>query len=193
MPIEETITLVGDVQTGMTGSQMKSVKCREIAESLAILSRRSGDLEKAIDLYINVLIELSKAEIVSALYISNGEVPFDPMAGQHLVNQANVKIDANKAHLQKFDSLVMDIVRICEKSGGTEEQQETLWLHAIRQLYKVRLEVFNEDGKASAEKKEKKDHKRFATFHMIRVQFFMSRMAEHVSIPKIIQFLEDMN
>lgn len=28
---------------------------------------------------------------------------------------------------------------------------------------------------------------------MIRVQYFLSRMAEHVSIPKIIDFLEDMN
>ena len=28
---------------------------------------------------------------------------------------------------------------------------------------------------------------------MIRVQYFMRKMSEHVSLPKIIQFLEDIN
>jgi hypothetical protein len=56
----------------------------------------------------------------------------------------------------------------------------------------MKLALF-EDGNKNGEKKEKKDQKRFSTFHMIRIQFFMRRMSEHVSIPKIIQFLEDMN
>jgi hypothetical protein len=52
----------------------------------------------------------------------------------------------------------------------------------------VKQAVFDDGSKASGtgEKKEKKDHKRFAIFHMIRVQYFMRRMAEHVTIPKII-------
>lgn len=126
-----------------------------------------------------MLIDLSQAEVVSALYISNGEVPFEDSAACN-----------GNPHIMKFDALVTDIVRICDKTGGTEEQQEALWLHAIRQLYKVKASVFEEQG---GEKKEKKDHKRFSTFHNIRVKYFMRRMAEHVSIPKIIQFLEDMN
>ena len=119
-----------------------------------------------------MLIELSQAEVVSALYISHGEVPFDDSAAC----KGNV-------HILKFDALVMDIVRLCDKVGGSESEQEALWLHAISRLYKVKQALFEEG-------KEKKDHKRFATFHMIRVQYFMLRMAEHVSLPKIIEFLE---
>jgi hypothetical protein len=57
------------------------------------------------------LIDLSQAEVVSALYISNGEVPF----GDSVAANANV-------HILKFDSLVLDIVKICDKTGGTEEE-----------------------------------------------------------------------
>ena len=33
---------------------------------------------RSIDLYVQVLVELSKAEVVSALYVSQGEIPFIP-------------------------------------------------------------------------------------------------------------------
>jgi hypothetical protein len=32
-----------------------------------------------------------------------------------------------KPAVQKFDSLVGDIVKICEKVGGTESEQEAIW------------------------------------------------------------------
>lgn len=136
VPIEESYQLILDSKEGKLESQNtggasplkkkhtvnKPVKEREINESLAILCRRQGQSEKAIDLYIQVLIDLSHAEVISALYISNGEVQFDDPTHK---NQ----------HILKFDSLVNDIVKICDKVGGTEDQQEALWLHAIRQLY----------------------------------------------------------
>jgi hypothetical protein len=88
----------------------KPVREREINECLGILLKRQGDNEKAIDLYIKVLIDLSQAEVISALYISKGEVPFEDSAACN-----------GNVHILKFDALVMDIVRICDKTGGTED------------------------------------------------------------------------
>lgn len=159
----------------------RPVRKREIFETLGILSRRQGQSEKAVDLYIQVLIDLSAEEICPAIHLSKGQIPFENAAASN-----------NNPNVMKFDLLVNDIVKICDKVGGTEEQQEALWLHAIRQLYHVKLELFGDAAKITG-KDKLKDYKYFATFHMIRIQHFMKRMAEHVSIPKIIQFLEDMN
>jgi hypothetical protein len=101
---------------------------------LAILSKKQGQSERAINLYIKVLIDLSQNEVVSALYISKGENPFEDPACQNV-------------HLQKFDALVIDIVKICEKVGGNESEQESLWLYAIRALYTVKQAVFEELSK----------------------------------------------
>lgn len=57
---------------------MTSSKDREIAECLAILCRKQGDTMRAIDLYVKVLVELAKSQVVSALYVSQGEIPFVP-------------------------------------------------------------------------------------------------------------------
>ena len=145
VPIEESYILIQEAKQGhidrqnsgsprkKSQSANKPVRDREINESLAILLKRQGDNEKAVDLYIQVLIDISQAEVVSALYISNGEVPFED----------SVACNGN-AHILKFDALVVDIVRICDKTGGTEDQQEALWLHAIRQLYKVKQSVFDD-------------------------------------------------
>jgi hypothetical protein len=60
------------------------------------------------------LIDLSQSEVVSALYLCDGDVPFE---------DPNFK----KPAVQKFDSLVGDIVKICEKVGGTDAEQEVIW------------------------------------------------------------------
>jgi len=104
-------------------------------------------------------------------------------------------------HVQKFDSLVTDIVKICEKVGGTDTEQEVIWSHAVRAFYRVKQAVFEEVSKLQSSKqndknaaqKENKDVKRFTTFHMIRVQHFLRRMSEFVSIPKIVALLEEIN
>jgi hypothetical protein len=80
-------------------------------------------------------------------------------------------------HVQKFDSLVTDIVKICEKVGGNVTEQEVIWSHAVRAFYRVKQAVFEEVSKLQSSKqndknaaqKENKDVKRFTTFHMIRV------------------------
>ena len=41
----------------------------------------------------------------------------------------------NKDFYNKFDALITDIIKICDKEGGTESEQEALWLHAIAKIY----------------------------------------------------------
>ena len=52
---------------------------------------------------------LSKEEVVTALYLFHGDVPFnDPVACKKNI------------HIMKFDGLVQDIIKICDKVGGAE-------------------------------------------------------------------------
>lgn len=134
-----------------------------------------------------MLIDLSQSEVVSELYVCDGDIAFEDPKDQ-------------KVHVQKFDSLVSDIVKICEKVGGSEAEQDSIWSHALRAFYRVKQAVFEEVSKfqsskqaASAHQKENKDVKRFSTFHMIRVQYFLRRMSETVSIPRIVALLEQIN
>ena len=85
--------------------------------------------------------------------------------------------------------MVLDIIKICDKDGGRlpENEQENLWIHAIRQIYQIKSTVFEhlkQDLKS-------KDQERFSVFHMIRIQEFMKRMSEHVNLEKLLQFLDD--
>ena len=76
MPLEESCTIIQEY----LGSQLKklsSPKLREINESLAILSKKQGQSERAINLYIQVLIDLSQSEVVSALYVCDGDIAFE--------------------------------------------------------------------------------------------------------------------
>ena len=119
---------------------------------------------RAIDLYVKVLVELAKSQVVSALYVSQGEIPFVPTSlYQNEESSPELKklvstsaqapaAQSNKVHLMKFDALITDIIKICDKEGGTESEQEALWLHAIAKIYQMRVDVFN-----SKDNKENKD------------------------------------
>lgn len=100
---------------------------RDINEALAILYKREGEYEKSIDLYILVLVDLSQSEIISALYI-NANIKFNDVSST--TNQ----------HIIRFDNMIMEIIKICDKYGSRlpEAEQENLWLHAIRSLYKIK-------------------------------------------------------
>jgi hypothetical protein len=64
-----------------------------------------------------------------------------------------------------------------------------LSINATTNQHTTRI-IFEGDKNAQ---KENKDVKRFTTFHMIRVQHFLRRMSEYVSIPKIVALLEEIN
>ena len=81
-----------------------------------------------------MLIDLSQSEVVSALYVCDGDIAFEDPNFQ-------------KVHVQKFDSLVSDIVKICEKVGGSEIEQDSVWSHAVRAFYRVKQAVFEEVSK----------------------------------------------
>lgn len=75
IPLDESYNIISKYAESM--KKTGGAKEREIREALAIVSKKQGESERAIDLYVQVLIDLSHAEVVSALYISNGEVPFE--------------------------------------------------------------------------------------------------------------------
>ena len=162
VPLEESCKIIQEY-LGSKQKKLNSHNLREINESLAILSKKQGQSERAIDLYIQVLINLSQSQVVYELSVCDGDIAFEDPTFQ-------------KEHVQKFDSLVSDIVRICEKVGGSEAEQDSVWSHAVRAFYRVKQAVFEEASKLKSSKKvdsvhvkENKDVKRFSIFHMIRV------------------------
>ena len=73
MPLDDTYQIINEYynsQCQKKGDELTSSKDREIAECLAILCRKQGDTMRAIDLYVKVLVELAKSQVVSALYVS---------------------------------------------------------------------------------------------------------------------------
>jgi hypothetical protein len=100
VPLEESCTIIQEYLEQQKKVRMSSPKLRVINESLAILSKRQGQSERGIDLYIQVLIDLSQSEVVSALYVFERDIAFEDPNFQNL-------------HVQKFDSLVSDYVKIC--------------------------------------------------------------------------------
>ena len=103
VPIEESYQVIVEYQNDEIERQnslkkfssSQAFKERELNESLGILSKRQGDNQKAIDLYIQVLIDLSQSEVVMALYTSNGELAFEDSAACN-----------GNQHILKFDALV---------------------------------------------------------------------------------------
>jgi hypothetical protein len=73
IPLDDTHHIINEYfnsQCLKKGDELTSSKDREIAECLAILCRKQGDTMRAIDLYVKVLVELAKSQVVSALYVS---------------------------------------------------------------------------------------------------------------------------
>ena len=71
-------------------------------------------------------------------------------------------------------------------TGWEEEKCEKLWLESIKMIYEIKQQVLEELCAI-----DEKDLSNFNTFLLIRIQAFMMRMAEHVKLLNIIEFLQD--
>lgn len=153
---------------------LKICEEHQVWEACAILQKRKGEYQKSIQLYLDVLLQLSKKEIIPQLYV-NAHVKF---------NDPNTKNE----HLRKFDGILMEIIKICEKYGSRlpENESENLWIYAIHGIYGIRQRVFD-----SQKDLKNKDKNNYSIFLMIRTQEFMKKMSEYVNLRKIIQFLEE--
>lgn len=152
---------------------LKICEDKGITDACAVLYKRKGDLQKSISLLIVVLSRLSKEKVISAVYV-NADIPF---------NDPEIK----NASIKRFDEIMSMIIEICDKEGSRrlkEEEAENLWLHAIDKIYKIKQEVTDE-----LQELDQKDLNNFQIFLLTRIQAFMMRMAEYVSLEKIINFL----
>ena len=60
------------------------------------------------------------------------------------------------------------------------------WLTAIKGLYSIRSEVFKRHADLDIDERNK-----FETFMGIRSQYFMGKLADHVNLRKVINYLEE--
>ena len=74
---------------------------------------------------------------------------------------------------------------LLELAQQQEEEAERLWLKAIEMIYQIKQEVSDE-----LQDLDQKDLNNFHIFLLTRIQAFMMRMAEYVSLEKIINFLQ---
>ena len=81
-----------------------------------MLQKRKGMFKESVDLYVEVLVQLSAYELIHILFDEN----FDDL---HATNK----------HMVEFNNLFDQIVKICEKHGSrlSEDLCEDLWLHSI--------------------------------------------------------------
>lgn len=112
--------------------------------------------------------------MISAVYV-NADIPF---------NDPEIK----NSSIKRFDEIMTMIIDICDKEGSRrlkEEAAENLWLSAIEMIYQIKQEVTDE-----LQDLDQKDLNNFHIFLLTRIQAFMMRMAEYVSLEKIINFLQ---
>lgn len=121
-----------------------------------------------------MLTRLSKEKVISAVYV-NADIPF---------NDPEIK----NTSIKRFDEIMTMIIDICDKEGSRrlkEEEAESLWLYSIEKIYQIKQEVTDE-----LQDLDQKDLNNFHIFLLTRIQAFMMRMAEYVSLEKIINFLQ---
>jgi len=92
------------------------------------------------------------------------------------------------SNIRRFDEIMTCVIEICDKEGSRrlqEDEAEELWLYSIEKIYQIKHEV-NEN----LDRIDANDLNNFQIFLLIRIQAFMMRMAEYVSLEKIIDFLQ---
>ena len=157
-------------------------ECLEICEregvtdACAILYKRKGQYKKSISLYVEVLTKLSD-DVIIAVSVADNIMPF---------NDPRIKNE----HIKKFDELLTMIIDICDNYGSRrlkDTEAEDLWIYSIEQIYVIKREVVDKNTNPA----EQEDLRNFQVFLLARIQEFMMRMAEYVSLERIINLLQE--
>lgn len=95
-------------------------------EACAVLYKRKGEYQKSISLYLEVIIQISVKSVIFAILV-NPNVKF---------NDPNIKND----DIKRFDGLLNEIIKICDKYGSRlpEEETDKLWMYAMEGLYGIK-------------------------------------------------------
>ena len=93
-PLDELIQIVQAAQAKDDPTQVKKSKRlkEDLSEALAILLKRKGEYLQSVDLFTNVLIDLSVTEITSALYLDPNIKYNDPttVKDEHILRFDNI-------------------------------------------------------------------------------------------------------
>lgn len=125
-----------------------------------------------------MLNELSEAYIIYTLYL-DAKVPFNNPATKN-------------EHIRHFDTIILQMSKICDKYGSRmpEEDQENLWLFAMKGIYLISEGLRGAlASKGNEEDLEEMD--KFEVFMLIRKQYFMTQMNDHVNLRKTLVFLKE--
>ena len=147
----------------------------DVADACAILYKRKGKYKKSISLYVEVLTELSQDVIIAVSVVENIKAFNDP--------------ESKNESIKRFDELLTMIIDICDNYGSKylkEEEAQDLWLYSIEQIYKIKKKIVDDNTNPA----EQEDLENFKVFLLARIQEFMMRMAEYVSLDKIINLLQ---
>jgi hypothetical protein len=93
--------------------------------------------------------------------------------------------------MQKFDSLLSQVIKILEKYGPrqSEKAMEELWLNAVLGMFQIKSRVLAADDRSDNSERLEEECC-FGYFMLIRTQHFMLKMSEHVHLIQVIKFLE---
>jgi len=118
-----------------------------------VLYKRKGNYKKSIELYLEVLIDLSLTTIVHYPIIED------------IIEFNNSK--TNNEEILKFDRFVLNMVKICSKYGSqlSEEESQDLWIYSLKGLYLIEKEVFKQLG----EDIEEEIQENFPVFLKVRI------------------------
>ena len=98
-------------------------------------------------------------------------------------------------HIHKFDEIMQNIVKICEKNSSRASlfESEDLWLQAIEHFFGIKKKVFSQQEDMSDSDDEGTEEKaNFKRFLINRNQYFLQRMSEYVNLRRIFDKLRDL-
>ena len=106
-------------------------------------------------------------------------------------------MDRSNEHIQKFDEILNQIIKMCDKQSSriAKGEQEDLWKHALRSIFSIKDKVFalisnglDSDSDADAGTEEKENFRRFLN---ARHQKFIQQMSEYVNLHRVVSYLEE--
>jgi tetratricopeptide (TPR) repeat protein len=126
----------------------------KVVDACAILYKRKGEFKKSIELYVEVLTQLSE-DVIIAVYVDTNIRPFNDPGNKN-------------ESIRRFDELLTMIIDICDKHGSRhlkEAEAEELWLYSIEQIYLIKRNIIDNNTNPA----EQEDLRNFKVFLLARI------------------------
>lgn len=99
----------------------------------------------------------------------------------------------------RFDSCILEVLRICAKHGHIfeEKEKQELWLSIGQDLFAIRREIEKriveqgeEEDESDSDNEGLRDLEKLNAFLGTRIQVVMKQISKEVNFRKIIEFME---